>query len=269
MGDVNYAKYLSAIGIPYSSSEKIDSSILPEQALCFAAPLFYSDAKACSLAYTLLKNNFDLFDDSKLNEQISHMKDKLAIAMLGGILDKANRTHFSLSIRNCIKLARGADISPMGKTMHLLADHSRLSYDESLQSLFGIKINEIAEADRKKTIPRSAILTRNIYFSSRGRTEQKTIRNLFEPANSVEQVKIDLCSEFISIAEKHKLKQKEVAELMNASPAQANEIMNFRLDRFTIDFLIEKTQALVTNLKNNFIADEQVDVPLSISPPVE
>ncbi len=246
MGNLSYTKYLSTLGVPYSSNEENDSNILPEQALCLASPLFYSDAKACSLTFTLLKNNFDLFDDSKLSEQILNMNDKLAIAMLGGILDKANRVHFLWSIRNCIKLSRGANISLIKKTMHILADHGRLSYDESMQSLFGININEIVEVDRKKTIPRSAILTRNVYFSARGSVEQKPVHNLFEPENSVEQIKIDLCSEFISIAENHKLKQIEVAGLIHASPAQINEIMNFRLDRFTIDFLIEKTQMLTT-----------------------
>lgn len=260
MVNVNYTKYLSAIGVPYSSSEEIDSNILPEQALCLASPLFYSDAKACSLTFTLLKNNYDLFDDSKLSDQISNVTDKLALAMLGGILDKANKIHFALSIRNCIKLSHGADAHLIKKSMHLLADHGRLPYDESMQSLFGIQINEIAEADRKKTIPRSAILLRNIHFASREQSKD---------TNTVQQVKIDLCSELFSIAERHKLKQKEVAVLIKASPAQVNEIMNFRLERFTIDFLIEKTQLLVTNLKNNHIAIENINVPVTINPSAE
>jgi len=259
MSSAKYTKYLSSIGIPYSSTKEIDSNILPELALCLASPLFYSDAKACSLAFTLLKNNFDLFDDVKLSEQICNVNDKLALAILGGILDKAHRIHFSGSIRNCIKLSRGADTSLIKKSMHILADHGRLPYDESVQSLFGIKINEIKEADRKKTIPRSVLLTRNIHFVSRKHIEQKPI------ANSVEQIKADLCSKIISIAKKYKLKQKEVAVLIDASPAQMNEIINFRLDRFTIDFLIKKTQILITSLNNKFLAEE-VEISIQINP---
>jgi predicted XRE-type DNA-binding protein len=261
MDSAKYTRYLSAIGVPYSSTEEIDSNILPEFALCLASPLLYSDAKACSLTFTLLKNNFDLFDDHKLSEQISDINDKLAIAMLGGILDKANKNYFSVSIRNCIKLSRGADITSIKKSMHILADHGRLPYDESLQSLFGIKINEIAEADRKKTIPRSALLKRNIHFGLRKSFEQKSVRNLSKPTNLVEQVKVDLCHKFISLSEKHSLKQKEIAILIHASPAQMNEIVNFRLDRFTIDFLIKKTQILITSLKN----DSEVSVVINLS----
>ncbi len=261
MNSVKYTKYLSAIGVPYSLTEEIDSNILPEFALCLASPLFYSDAKACSLTFTLLKNNYDLFNDFELSEHISSMTDKLAIALLGGILDKANRNYFSASIRNCIKLSRGADTSRIKKNMHILADHGRLPYDESIQSLFGININEIAEVDRKKTVPRSALLMRNIHFASRKHIEQKPGHNLFEPKNSVEQVKIDLCKKFISISEKCRLKQKEIAVLIHASPAQMNEIINFRLDRFTIDFLIKKTQMLIMNLKNK--TDVSVTIRLS------
>lgn len=263
MSNENYTKYLFAIGVPYSVKGEIDPNILPEKAVCLAAPLFYLDAKACSLVFTLLKNNFDLFNDLELSHQISNMTDKLAIAFLGGILDKANKDYFLLSIRNCIKLSHGADSGLIKKTMHLLADHDRLPYDESLQSLFGIKINEITEVDRKKTTPRSALLLRNTHFASRVQ------KNIFKPKNSVEMTKTMLCDQFISIAEKHQLKQKEVAVLIKATNAQVNEIMNYRVDRFTVDFLIDKTQLLVTNLKNNQIAYEKIDVPLIIKPEAE
>ncbi len=271
MGKIKHVRYLAAIGVAYSISGDLNNSLLPEKALCIASPIFYSDAKACSLVFTLLKNNYDLFNDSMLREQISYMTNKLAIAMLGGILHKANKAHFSLSIKKCLKLAKGADKSLIKKSMHILADHNRLPFDETLNNLFGIKVNEITEVDRKKTFPRTTIIKTNLHFAARDvkltanvfYIGRKSDYNLFEPKTAVQYVKANLCERLISIAKKHRLLQKDVAKLTGSSPAQINEIMNLRLKRFTIDFLIEKTELLVANLKKQSI-EERVEVRVTI-----
>lgn len=261
MAEENYTRYLTAIGIPYSVAGKIDTKILPEKALCLASPIFYTDAKACSLVYTLLKNNFDLFDDGQLSQQITYMKDKLAMAILGGILYKANKEYFLLSINKCIKLSKGAKTNLIKKSMRLLADHGKLQYDDILQQIFGIKINAITEVDPKKTIPRSAILSRSHYFSLREQNKASK--------TSVDKVKVDLCGQLILLADKHRLKQKEVALLTKSTPAQINEIINYRIERFTVDFLIEKIEHLITYLKNNSNTVEKIEIPVTIMPIVE
>ncbi len=70
---------------------------------------------------------------------------------------------------------------------------------------------------------------------------------------------------FATKADKYdpKLLQKNVALLTASSPAQINEIMNLRLERFTIDFLIEKIELLIAKLKKQSI-EEKVDVSVTI-----
>lgn len=277
MAETNYIKYLVAIGVPYSVSGKIDTNILPEKALCLASPIFYSDAKACSLVYTLLKNNFDLFDDALLSQQISYMKDKLSIAMLGGILYKASKNYFTQSINKCLTLSKGASTNSIKKSMRLLADHGRLQYDDVLQRLFGIKINEISAVDPKKTILRPAIFSKNHHFALREQNKlSKAVpffderdRNLYIPKTSVEKVKRDLCDQLILLAKKYSLKQKEMAVLTKSTPAQINEIINYRIERFTVDFLISKIEYLVTYLKTYSSTEEKIEIPVTIGPLAE
>ncbi|MBY0553869.1 helix-turn-helix domain-containing protein [bacterium] len=259
MDNKKYSLLLASIGVPYSISGKIDKNILPEQALCLASPLFHEDAKACALVYTLLKYNFDLFDDVILSKEIPKNEDLLAIALLGGILHKANKNYFKKSISVILSFTK--DLGPISvkKTMSLLADFGRIPYDATMQSLFNIKINEIEAVEPKKILPRATIIQRNTYFSQR-------VINSYNP---LEQFKNDLCDQIIAIAARHELKQKEVAVLMGATPAQVNEVMKRRMDRFTVDFLIEKTSVLVRNLKVNNNFNESIMVPVRIDSDVE
>jgi predicted XRE-type DNA-binding protein len=257
MKNKKYSLLLASIGVSYSVTGKIDSSALPEESLCLASPLFHEDAKSCALVYTLLKNNFDLFDDLLLSKQITKMTDYLAAALLGGILHKANKHYFQRSIGASKNLTENVGPMSVKKTMSLLADFGKLPYDVSMQSLFKIKMNEIEAVDPKKILPRETIVSRNVYFAQRA------------GESSLDQFKRALCNQIIEIASKHELKQKEVGILMNASPAQINEIMKYRMDRFTIDFLIEKIQLLVNGLKSHNIAVETVKVPMKIGPTLD
>lgn len=259
MDNKKYALLLASIGVPYSVNGKIDSSILPEKALCLASPIFHEDAKACSLVYTLIKYNFDLFDDLILSTEVSKMKDPLAVALLGGILHKANKIYFKKSIGVSLGVTKNVGPLSVKKTMSLLADFGRVPYDSTLKSLFKIRINEIEAVEPKKVLPRSTIVERNFYFSQR----------IEANGNPLEQLKNDLCNQILKIATKHELKQKEVAVLMNATPAQVNEIMKRRMKRFTVDFLIEKIYSLVNALKAKNYLVENLTIPVKINSDVE
>jgi len=264
MENKKHTLLLAAIGVPYSITGKIDPNILPEKALCMASPLFYEDAKACSLVYTLLKNNFDLFDDSILSGQISQMKDILAAAILGGILHKTNKQHFKNSIKASQNLTYRAKSLSVKKPMRILADFGKVPFDNSLESLFGIKMNNIEAVDPKKTLPRETIISRNTHLMAR---DQGIIHlRIIEPTDAVEYVKMALCDQIILIAKKHDLKQIEIASLAHVTRPQISEVMNRKVERFTVDFLIEKAQLLINGLKSNRIADERINIPVAISP---
>ena len=252
---------LSSIGVPYSITGKIDSNILPEKALCLASPIFYEDAKACSLVYSLLRLNFDLFDDQLLSQEIAKTKDLLAVALLGGILYKSNQHYFKKSINVCLSATKNVNSIPLKKTMSLLADFGRVPYDDAMKSLFNIKINKIEQVESKKILPRATLVRRNSYFIQRVANSKTN--------NPLEQLKNDLCDQIVEIANRHGLKQKEVAVLMGATPAQVNEVMKRRMDRFTVDFLIEKIFLLVNSLKENNNLIENVMIPVRISTEVE
>lgn len=166
MNNLKPHQYLVSIGIAYSV-DKTDPNIFPEEALCLASEILYKDSKACSLVYTLLKNNFDLFDDQILNEQILVMKDKLAIAMLGGLLYKSNKDYFEVSIKSCKQKSKEADLTKIKKSLHILADHGQMRYDFVFLKEFKIKINEVLEVDEKKTFPRKSLILRNNHFALR------------------------------------------------------------------------------------------------------
>lgn len=266
MENKKHALLLASIGVSYSVSGKIDSNILPEKALCLAMPILHEDAKSCALVYTLLKYNFDLFDDLILSKEIAKVKDYLAVALLGGILYKANKNYFKKSIDISLNITK--NISPMSvkKTMSLLADFGRVPYDATMKSLFKIKVNEIEEAELKKILPRATIIKRNAYFSKRVKADLCVV-GLND--NPVDQLKNNLCDQIVQIAKKYELKQKEVATLMGATPAQVNEIMKRRMGRFTVDFLIEKIYLLVGSLNAKNCHVDEVTIPIRISSEME
>jgi|GEM_PF-6121757 len=266
MDNKKYTLLLASIGVPYSLTGKIDSNILPEKALCLASPIFHEDAKACALVYTLLKYNFDLFDDLILSKEISKTTDHLAVALLGGILHKSNKNYFKKSIEVSVSIAKNVSTMSIKKTMSLLADFGRVPYDATMKSLFKIKINKIEEVESKKILPRATIVQRNAYFSKRSKAEIRVIRS---SGNPLDQLKNDLCDQIIEIANKYELKQKEVAVLMSATPAQVNEIMKRRMERFTVDLLIEKIYLLVNALKANNYSVENLTIPVKINSEVE
>ena len=274
MENKKYTLLLSAIGVPYSVSGKIDNNVLPEKALCTASPLFHEDAKACSLVYSLLKNNYDLFVDAILTTELKKQKDTLAIAILGGILYKSSKNHFKKSVDMCVELTTGKKILEVKKPLRLLADFGQASYDLDLLSLYGLKMNAIEAVDIKKTLPRETIISRNSYFSARSsgsyinKTSIKSAFNSYDVDITV-TIKNSLCDKLIDIIKRNELKQFEVATLINATPAQVSEIMTKKMNRVSVDFLVQKSQLLVDGLKSNNIADEKVDIDLSIRPSVE
>ncbi|OFZ28955.1 MAG: hypothetical protein A2622_12715 [Bdellovibrionales bacterium RIFCSPHIGHO2_01_FULL_40_29] len=90
-----------------------------------------------------------------------------------------------------------------------------------------------------------------------------------EEIDSAVSLKTILCDKLIEIVGRHDLKQVEVANLIEASPAQVCEIMNKKFERISIDFIFRKTQLLVDGLKKNHIANEEVEVDLTIRPSTE
>lgn len=83
-------------------------------------------------------------------------------------------------------------------------------------------------------------------------------RALYQPKSATEKIKKDLCARFIRMHEEYSLKQSDIAFLTESTKAQISEIMNYRIERFTIDFLVEKLDLLVTRLKENAI-DVQIE----------
>lgn len=162
-----YTKKLVSIGIPFSLSGEVDTDILPERALCEAAPIFYSSFKACSLTMTMLMANYSLFIDDVLASEILKIRDPLASAMLGGLLFKANPAHFIKSIESCRRMSSGFNIDLLDRSMHFLADAGRFPYDKDFESLFGIKICEVDVCDPKKTTPKEHMPYKNSHFLKR------------------------------------------------------------------------------------------------------
>ncbi|MFZ4403977.1 MAG: XRE family transcriptional regulator [Pseudobdellovibrionaceae bacterium] len=78
--------------------------------------------------------------------------------------------------------------------------------------------------------------------------ELKTIRKKLEKcepsrtlpkyASKVDRLKYKLCEKFVSYLMDHKMTQLQLAKKLKVDPSRVNEIVNYRIDLYTIDKLI-------------------------------
>lgn len=60
----------------------------------------------------------------------------------------------------------------------------------------------------------------------------------FSDMTTVEKIKQSLCSEFVRYKSKNKIKQKELAELLNISESRMSEILHYHFGHYTVDRLL-------------------------------
>ena len=65
-----------------------------------------------------------------------------------------------------------------------------------------------------------------------------TSRALHEPETRVEAIKMRLCRQFVILNADYEIRQTDLAAMAKVSKYQMNEIIKYRIERFTIDFLI-------------------------------
>ncbi len=68
-------------------------------------------------------------------------------------------------------------------------------------------------------------------------------------ASKADQLKYDLCRRFVIHLRKYNMSQLELAKELEIDPARMNEIVKYRVDRFTADKLIEYAERLNPRLK--------------------
>ena len=62
---------------------------------------------------------------------------------------------------------------------------------------------------------------------------------LYEPKDSKEKMKMNLCEAIIVFKKSEGLTQKNLASLSRLTEPQISEVMNYRIEKFTIDFLLD------------------------------
>ena len=68
-------------------------------------------------------------------------------------------------------------------------------------------------------------------------------------APKVDRLKFDLCREFVRFLRVHGTSQRQLAGRLGIDPARMNEIVKYRIDRFTVDRLIDYASRLNPRLR--------------------
>lgn len=72
--------------------------------------------------------------------------------------------------------------------------------------------------------------------------------------NPVEQIKYDICGEFIIYKREHNLNQRELAQKLEIGEALISKILRYQFDEFTIDRLIRYLETLGIKFKFKRVA---------------
>lgn len=72
------------------------------------------------------------------------------------------------------------------------------------------------------------------------------VRENMTPA---QQLKHDICAEFIKYFNKNKLTQKQLAKVVGINEARMSEILHYHFDRFTVDLLVKYLMKIKPDLK--------------------
>ena len=59
-----------------------------------------------------------------------------------------------------------------------------------------------------------------------------------ENASDIDQLKFNICAQFIIYRQRHQLSQREMAKLINIDEAVMSKILHYHIWRFTIDMLL-------------------------------
>lgn len=81
----------------------------------------------------------------------------------------------------------------------------------------------------------------------------KSSRALYNPKTSLEKIKMDLCEKFIEIMDNHSLNLDDLEFLAEMKKLEASNINNYRIETMTADYLVEKLELFIDNLKKNHI----------------
>ena len=74
-------------------------------------------------------------------------------------------------------------------------------------------------------------------------------RGLPANASKAEQLKYELCKQFVIYLRKHDMTQRELAEQMGMEPARLNEIVKYRIELFAVDRLVDYLEKLKPNIQ--------------------
>ena len=78
-------------------------------------------------------------------------------------------------------------------------------------------------------------------------------KRFYQPKNTVEQIKMELCETINYLYEQAQLTNKDLAFLCKSSEEESSQMLNYRIELFSIDFLVEKIESLLTSFKNNSV----------------
>ena len=77
-------------------------------------------------------------------------------------------------------------------------------------------------------------------------------QSLPKNATYIEQIKFDLCKRIISYVRVEQITQTELSLKLGIDPARASEIVNYKIDKFTIDTLISYNRILSPDFEIKF-----------------
>jgi predicted XRE-type DNA-binding protein len=69
-------------------------------------------------------------------------------------------------------------------------------------------------------------------------------RGLPPNASKTDQLKFELCKQFVVYLRVHEITQKALAEQLGMEPARLNEIVKYRIDLFAVDRLLDYLEKL-------------------------
>jgi predicted XRE-type DNA-binding protein len=74
-------------------------------------------------------------------------------------------------------------------------------------------------------------------------------RGLPVNASKTDQLKYELCKQFVMYLRKHEMTQKELAEQLDMEPARLNEIVKYRIELFAVDRLLDYLEELKPDIR--------------------
>jgi predicted XRE-type DNA-binding protein len=80
-------------------------------------------------------------------------------------------------------------------------------------------------------------------------TKVEPTRLLPPDAPQSDRLKFNLCKQFVHYLRTHGISQRELAQKLRIDPARMNEIVKYRIDRFTVDRLLGYTERLNPRLR--------------------